>query len=148
MLVGWCMKGWCEMSLKTRKIMLVVAIVAVVVGANIWGIAAWLNKAGVVDLAKHVRREYLTGTAITIIVVLLIAHGRGEVLWKVRELGVNGNHSRVRTPCVCDRIADGLPRTEVILEASCLWRIVSHGESSWVWGRWRLACQPMSDYGS
>ena len=60
------------MSLKTRRLVLVVAIVSVAVMANIWGIAAWMEKAGVVDLARYVRREYLTGTAITIIVVLLV----------------------------------------------------------------------------
>jgi len=32
----------------------------------------WLQDKGVIDMAKHVRTEYLTGTAITIIVALLI----------------------------------------------------------------------------
>jgi hypothetical protein len=60
------------MSLKTRKLILVFGIVAVVVVANTWGIVAWLDKAGVIDLARYVRREYLTGTAITVILALLI----------------------------------------------------------------------------
>jgi len=32
----------------------------------------WLPEKGVVDWAKNIRNEYLTGTAITIIVALLI----------------------------------------------------------------------------
>ena len=35
-------------------------------------VAHWLQEKGVIDLAQHVRTEFLTGTAITIIVVLLI----------------------------------------------------------------------------
>ena len=60
------------MSLKTRKLLLMAGIAVVLVLANVWGIASWLDKAGVVNLARCVRREYLTGTAITIIVVLLV----------------------------------------------------------------------------
>jgi len=52
--------------------MMVIGIAVVLVLANVWGIASWLDKAGVLDLAKYVRREYLTGTAISIIAVLLI----------------------------------------------------------------------------
>jgi hypothetical protein len=32
----------------------------------------WLEEKGVIDFARHIRTEYLTGTAITIIVVLLV----------------------------------------------------------------------------
>jgi hypothetical protein len=35
-------------------------------------VANWLAEHGVVDWARYVRAEYLTGTAVTIIVVLLI----------------------------------------------------------------------------
>ena len=40
--------------------------------ANLILVANWLQEKGVIDWAKYVHREYLTGTAITIIVVLLI----------------------------------------------------------------------------
>jgi hypothetical protein len=35
-------------------------------------VANWLSEKGVVDWARHLRADYLTGTAVTIIVVLLI----------------------------------------------------------------------------
>ncbi|MCY2953122.1 MAG: hypothetical protein NTU53_14255 [Planctomycetota bacterium] len=60
------------MSLGKRKIMVAIWITVVLVIANVWGIASWLDKAGVVDFARYMRREYLTGTAITISVVLLL----------------------------------------------------------------------------
>ena len=39
---------------------------------NIWLVVNWLDEQGVVHGARYVRREYLTGTALTIIVVLLV----------------------------------------------------------------------------
>ena len=39
---------------------------------NVLFVANWLADKGVVDWAKNIRTEYLTGTAITIVVVLLI----------------------------------------------------------------------------
>jgi hypothetical protein len=39
---------------------------------NILLVADWLAEKGVVDWARGIRSEYLTGTAITIIVVLLM----------------------------------------------------------------------------
>jgi len=44
----------------------------VVLFANFLLVAHWLQEKGVIDMAKHVLQEFLTGTAITIIVVLLI----------------------------------------------------------------------------
>ena len=43
------------MSLRKRKIVVVIGIAVVLVLANVWGIASWLDKAGVVDLARYVR---------------------------------------------------------------------------------------------
>ena len=40
--------------------------------ANFILIAGWLQDKGVVDWANGIRKDYLTGTAITIIVVLLV----------------------------------------------------------------------------
>ena len=54
------------------KSLIVLAVIAVVVLlANAGVIATWLDRSGVVDLARWIRREYLTGTAITVIVVML-----------------------------------------------------------------------------
>lgn len=60
------------MSLRRRKITVAIAMAVVLVLANVWRIATWLETAGVVGFAKYVRREFLTGTAIAIIVVLLV----------------------------------------------------------------------------
>jgi len=60
------------MTLGIRKLIVVSLVGAVVLFANFLLLARWLEHIGVIDLAQHVRREFLTGTAITIIVVLLI----------------------------------------------------------------------------
>jgi len=60
------------MTLGIRKLVVLVLAAAIFLLANLWLIAAWLAEQGVVDWARHVRKEYLTGTAITIIIVLLI----------------------------------------------------------------------------
>ena len=60
------------MTLGIRKLVVLVLAGAVFLLANVWLVVNWLEKAGAVDFAKHVRKEYLTGTAITIIAALLI----------------------------------------------------------------------------
>ena len=60
------------MSLSTRKATVILAVAAVFMVANIWIVANWLEEKGVIGFAEHIKAEYLTGTAITIIVVLLI----------------------------------------------------------------------------
>jgi hypothetical protein len=59
------------MTLRKRKLTVVIAVAAVIILANVWGIAALLDGAGVIRFADHIRREYLTGTAIAVIAVLL-----------------------------------------------------------------------------
>jgi len=55
-----------------RKKLAVLAVMAAVLGiANVRGIAAWLEHADVIAFAQHIHREYLTGTAIAVIAVLL-----------------------------------------------------------------------------
>ena len=60
------------MTLGIRKTIVLVLVAAVFLLANMWLVMNWLQEKGVIDLAKYVRKEYLTGTAITIIVALLI----------------------------------------------------------------------------
>jgi len=60
------------MTVGIRKLIVVGLVGAVVLFANFLLLARWLEEKGVIDLAQHVRREFLTGTAITIIVVLMI----------------------------------------------------------------------------
>jgi hypothetical protein len=60
------------MTLGIRKLIVVSLVGGVVLFANFLLVAHWLQEKGVIDMAQHVRQEFLTGTAITIIVVLLI----------------------------------------------------------------------------
>jgi hypothetical protein len=60
------------MTLTIRKIVVLGLIGLVLLIGNILFVANWLTDKGVVDWAKNIRAEYLTGTAITIIAVLLI----------------------------------------------------------------------------
>ena len=60
------------MTLTSRKIIVLGLIGTVLLANNILFVANWLAENGVVDWARNLRTEYLTGTAITVIVVLLI----------------------------------------------------------------------------
>lgn len=60
------------MSLGIRKVAVLLLVAGVFLFANLWFVVNWLQDQGVVDAAQHIRAEYLTGTAITIIVALLI----------------------------------------------------------------------------
>ena len=60
------------MTVGIRKLIVLVLVGSIFLLANLWLIVAWLAEQGVVDWARHVRQEYLTGTAITITIALLI----------------------------------------------------------------------------
>ncbi len=60
------------MTLTIRKLIVLGIIGTILLLGNILFVANWLAKQGVVDWAKYVRTEYLTGTAVTIISVLLV----------------------------------------------------------------------------
>lgn len=60
------------MSLGIRKIVIIGLIGAVLLGGNVLLIANWLTEKGVPEKANWLRENFLTGTAITIIVALLI----------------------------------------------------------------------------
>ena len=65
------------MTLGIRKLIVVGLVGAVFLVANFLLVASWLQDRGIIDWARGIRQEYLTGTAITIIVallVLLVAH--------------------------------------------------------------------------
>ena len=69
------------MSLRLRKTVVIVLIGCVFLMANVAAIASWLVEKGVPEKAGWIRREFLTGTAITVIVallVLLVAPGRAS----------------------------------------------------------------------
>ncbi len=60
------------MTLGIRKLMVATMVGAVFLTANFLLVANWLQERGLIDGAKGIRREYLTGTAVTIIIALLI----------------------------------------------------------------------------
>ena len=60
------------MSIGNRKLLVASVVVVVVTLANTGTILVWLQELGVLPLAEHIRSEYLTGTAIAIIVALLV----------------------------------------------------------------------------
>ncbi len=60
------------MSLGIRKMTVVALVGGVFLMANALLVAHWLDKAGVIGWANTIRKDFLTGTAITVIVALLI----------------------------------------------------------------------------
>ena len=82
------------MSLGTRKLIVLGFVAGVFVTGNALAIVQWLADHGVVDLAAHLKQGYLTGTAITVILVLLV------LLAPVRQT-VGGSSFGGRCP-VCD----------------------------------------------
>jgi hypothetical protein len=60
------------MSLTVRKIVVLGLIGIVFLMANILVVANWISDAGIAEKAGWLRREFLTGTAVAVILVLLI----------------------------------------------------------------------------
>jgi hypothetical protein len=60
------------MSLTIRKIMVLGLIGIIFLAANILVVANWISDTGISEKAGWIRREFLTGTAIAVILVLLI----------------------------------------------------------------------------
>jgi len=60
------------MSLTIRKIIVLGLIGIIFLTANILVVANWISDTGLVERAGWIRREFLTGTAIAVILVLLI----------------------------------------------------------------------------
>lgn len=60
------------MSLTVRKSIVIFAVGLVLLLANVAALVAWLDQTGVIAWAQHVREEFLTGTAITVILALIV----------------------------------------------------------------------------
>jgi hypothetical protein len=60
------------MSLGIRKIIVISLIGLIFLAGNILLVANWLNEKGVPEKANWLRENFLTGTAITVIIALLI----------------------------------------------------------------------------
>ena len=75
------------MSLGIRKLMVVGLVACVFVAANALVLAHWLEASGAIGWAGWIRREFLTGTAITILaalLVLLVPSHAGTASWMRR----------------------------------------------------------------
>ncbi len=59
-------------GLGIRKLFVVSLVGGIFLLANVMFVAHWLNETGAVDWAGKVRQDFLTGTAITVIIALLI----------------------------------------------------------------------------
>jgi len=60
------------MTLGIRKFIVIVLVASIFLLANVWFVVNWLDERGVVDWARYIRSEYITGTAVTIVIALLI----------------------------------------------------------------------------
>jgi hypothetical protein len=60
------------MSLTVRKIIVLGSIGIILLTANILVVANWISDTGLAEKAGWVRREFLTGTALAVILVLLV----------------------------------------------------------------------------
>ena len=59
-------------GLGIRKLIVISLVGGIFLLANVMIVSHWLDEMGVIDWALSVRKEFLTGTAITVIIALLI----------------------------------------------------------------------------
>ena len=64
-----------------RKLIVITIAATILIMAGLPAITAGLHRAGLIPLARSIRAEYLTGTALTVIVALLILL---PARWRVR----------------------------------------------------------------
>jgi len=76
------------MVLGTRKLVVAGVIAAVLFVANALAIATWLSDSGMIGWARFIRSEYVSGTAITVTVVLLFLLGSPVRNALIRRCGV------------------------------------------------------------
>ena len=89
-----------RINLGIRKLIVLVLVGSIFLLANVWFVVKWLDEHGVVEGAKYLKSEYLTGTAITIILVLLF------LLVKPGKEVVS-NSGLIRRCPVCDHVLMG-----------------------------------------
>ncbi len=55
-----------------RKLLVLAMVMLVLMLASIYEVVRWLTRLGVTDMAEHVADRYLTGTAIAVIVAMVL----------------------------------------------------------------------------
>jgi hypothetical protein len=54
-----------------KKFVVLFVIAGIFIISSIWTVAQWLEVTGIIGWAEHIRAEFLTGTAIAVIAVML-----------------------------------------------------------------------------
>jgi len=93
------------MTLTSRKIIVVSLIGTIFLLGNILLVANWIAETGVTEKANWIKEHFLTGTAVTIILVLLILlvsprNSGGKVFGLVRRCPVC-DHRLIGSPNYC-----------------------------------------------
>jgi len=89
------------MTLGLRKVVLLVLIGGVFLTANVVMVANWLSDKGICQFAQTIKDNYLTGTAVTILVALLILLvGPGKTFSLLRRCPVC-NHRLIGSGSYC-----------------------------------------------
>ena len=70
------------MSVGSRRLLVAAVLVVILSLANAGTIVGWLQDLGVIPFAQYLRSEYITGTAIAVIMALLILLP-GRAVWAI-----------------------------------------------------------------
>lgn len=89
------------MTLRFRKLALLCAIAVALLVANATIICSWLAWLGVTGFARWICREYLTGTAICVILAMV---------WLLRPIIIRGSRWALRQCSVCDQLVPAAGR--------------------------------------
>ena len=78
------------MTLGLRKVLVIALVGGIFLLANIMIMASWLQRSGVIEGAAAIRRDFLTGTAISVIIalIILLVKPRGECASWLRRCAV------------------------------------------------------------
>jgi len=87
------------MTIKSRRLIVIAPVASIMLLANFLALGESLDRFGVIGWAQGLRHEYLTGTALTIIAVLLVLIVPQSRIFIIRR----GAQSRCR---VCDSVLD------------------------------------------
>ena len=60
------------MAIGVRKILVLSLVGGILLLCNAWIVVDWLEANGVIGWAHRIRNEYLTGTAVTIIIAMFL----------------------------------------------------------------------------